>query len=268
MNYDIKSYTCSAFEMRYLRFGKGEKNLVIIPGLSVKSVLEDANSIVSAYEAFTDCYSVYLFDRIENPHENYSIHDMAEDTVKVINYLGLNNIFCFGASQGGMIALDIAIHHKDIFRKMFLASTAAFVDRKAFESIDRWLSFSEKRDGVSLYLDFCKKLYPEDLFLTYKSFFENQGRSITEFEFKKFSVLAEALKSFDIRHLINKISCETYFTGVLGDEVLGPSAITFFIDLADTVPNFHAYVYEGFTHAVYDLAPDFKSRMLEFFETD
>jgi len=37
------------------------------------------------------------------------------------------------------------------------------------------------------------------------------------------------------------------------------------IDALKDNPGLQSYIYEGFGHAAYDLAPDYKERMLEFF---
>ena len=105
------------FEMDYMKFGHGNRILVIIPGLSVQSVLLSADAIEEAYQMFTDDYTVYLFDRRKDLPDVYSVHDMAEDTAAAFNVLGLDQVYLFGVSQGGMISLNIAIDHPEIDRK-------------------------------------------------------------------------------------------------------------------------------------------------------
>ena len=51
------------FSMQYIRFGSGEKSMVILPGLSVQSVMPLAQDVAKAYEIFSEQYTVYLFDR-------------------------------------------------------------------------------------------------------------------------------------------------------------------------------------------------------------
>ena len=52
-----------SFEMDYIKFGHGSRTLVIIPGLSVQSVLLSADAIEEAYRMFTDDCTVFPFDR-------------------------------------------------------------------------------------------------------------------------------------------------------------------------------------------------------------
>ena len=53
-----------------------------------------------------------------------SVHNMAEDTVALLGLLGLKNVDIFGYSMGAGIALEIALHHPYIVRKLVLASLA------------------------------------------------------------------------------------------------------------------------------------------------
>ena len=110
--------------MQYLEFGHGEKTLVILPGLSVKSVLLYEEAIVPAYSVFAREYTVYLFDRRLDLPDGYSIADMAADTA-VMNSLGISGACVFGVSQGGMIAQILASSHPELVKKLVLASTAS-----------------------------------------------------------------------------------------------------------------------------------------------
>lgn len=49
--------------MDYIVFGEGEKKFVIIPGLSVHSIMSFADAVEEAYKDFSEDYTVYLFDR-------------------------------------------------------------------------------------------------------------------------------------------------------------------------------------------------------------
>ena len=46
------------FEMDYCTFGKGDRIFVIIPGLSVQSVMGSKDAIEKAYELFGDDFTV------------------------------------------------------------------------------------------------------------------------------------------------------------------------------------------------------------------
>ena len=54
------------FEMDYCKFGHGDKMFVILPGLSVQSVMGAADAIEGSYNTKADEYTTYVFDRIKN----------------------------------------------------------------------------------------------------------------------------------------------------------------------------------------------------------
>ena len=59
-------------------------------------------------------------DVIDRP---FHFHDMAEDTVELMRQLGIESAVIVGYSDGGIIGIDMAIHHPD--RVMRLAITGA-----------------------------------------------------------------------------------------------------------------------------------------------
>ena len=127
MNYQLESLKNEAFEMEYLRFGEGKKTLVILPGLSIQSVMGAADAVAAAYQSLEDSYTIYVFDRRAELPSPYTVRDMARDTAEAFAALGLRKVCLFGASQGGMIALVLAVEHPELVGKMVLGSSSAHV---------------------------------------------------------------------------------------------------------------------------------------------
>ena len=123
-------------EMNYIRFGEGNRTMVILPGLSLKPIAASAKAVIDAYQVFAKDYTVYLFDRRTDILDSYSIEEMAEDTITRIEELGLKDLYLFGVSQGGMIAQYIALKQKDLVKKLVLASTTS---RFPNEKSEEWL---------------------------------------------------------------------------------------------------------------------------------
>ena len=127
MSIHIETVKTDRFSMEYFCFGKGKQALVILPGLSIQSVMGAADAIAAAYQSLEDRFTIYVFDRRSNIPPVYSVRDMAQDTAEAFQILGLKNVCLFGASQGGMIGLVLAIEHPELIRKMVLGSTSAHV---------------------------------------------------------------------------------------------------------------------------------------------
>jgi pimeloyl-ACP methyl ester carboxylesterase len=65
----------------------------------------------------------------DKPTGPYSTKMMAEDTVKLMDYLGIEKAHIMGASMGGMIAQELAINYPQRVMKLVLACTYARQDR-------------------------------------------------------------------------------------------------------------------------------------------
>ena len=60
MSIQIERVQTDKFSMKYFHFGKGKQPLVILPGLSVQSVIPSAAAIEQHYSIFEDEFTVYI----------------------------------------------------------------------------------------------------------------------------------------------------------------------------------------------------------------
>ncbi|MBP5155111.1 MAG: alpha/beta hydrolase [Clostridia bacterium] len=261
----IGSIESDDLEMEYMRFGTGKKIFVILPGLSVQSVLASAPSIEKQYGAFCEEYTVYLFDRRRDLPEGYTVYGMAEDTANAMESLGLEDVCLFGASQGGMMAQAIALERPGLVKKLALGSSACRISAKSRAVLEEWLGFAKAGDAKKLYVSFGEKLFPAETFAQYRDAFEMMSQSVTADDLKRFITLAEASVGFDVKDRLKEIKCPVLALGDLKDAVLGAGATLEIADALSGNPGFELYMYPGYGHAAYDTAPDYKQRLLSFF---
>ena len=247
-------------EMNCIQFGKGDKTMVILPGLSLKPIADSAKSVKTAYKCFNDDYTVYLFDRRSDIGEEYGIDQMAEDTLAKIDEMGLKDIYLFGVSQGGMIAQTMVLKKPELFKKMVLASTASrFDDSKASE----WIALAEEKDAKKLTQAFSKLIYSPQTYRKFKPFLAFMYKGMTEEDLRKFSVYAKGCLGFDVSGQVKGIAIPTLVLGSIKDQVIAPKEMIF---LHEQLPDSEIYLYEDYSHAVYDEADDFKERIMNFFQ--
>ena len=108
----------------YAVHGRGEP-LVLIQGLG-----GPRSGWIFQTRAFGKYYRVITFDnrgvgRSDKPSGSYTVRTMADDTIAVLDYLGVDKAHVLGISLGGMIAQEIAINYPERVRKLILACTAA-----------------------------------------------------------------------------------------------------------------------------------------------
>lgn len=261
----IEKVCTGSFTMNFFRFGKGEKTMVILPGLSIKSVMGSADAVRAEYALMEKDFTVYVFDRRAEIPSSYSVREMAEDTAEAFKTLDLHDIYLFGASQGGMIAMQIAIEHPELVSKLALGSSSAYVRDEQYRGIKKWIELAGKKDRVGLYLDFGKAIYPPEVFAQYRKALIEAGETVTDADLERFIVLAQGTKNFNAVDKINLIRCPVFAIGAYDDAVLGSDATAKIAEKLKDRPDFQLYMYDGFGHAAFDTAPDYRERLLQFF---
>lgn len=254
------------FRMNYFRFGHGEKTMVILPGLSVQSVMNSAEAVAQEYGIMTDEFTVYVFDRRENLPAAYTVQQMADETAKAFELLGLEDICLFGASQGGMIAMTIAQQHPELISRLIVGSSSCQVTDSQYAVIDEWVTLAKASDREGLYLSFAEKLYPETVFNQYKDTFIAMAQTVTDKELENFIIVAEGTRGFDVSEQMDQISCPMLVLAADDDRVLGTEAGQKICELMEDDPQFEYYEYSGYGHACFDTAaPEYQERMYRFF---
>ena len=265
MRVQIKTVRTDRFSMDYFHFGRGEQILVILPGLSVQSVMGAADAIAAAYRPLEDRFTIYVFDRRSDIPPRYPVREMARDTAEAFKALGLQNVCVFGASQGGMIALVMAIEYPELIRKMVLGSTSAHVREAQFRILERWAELARKKDSVGLYLEFGQEIYPPEVYEQYRETLIAAARTVTDADLERFIIFVEGTRDFNVVDELDKISCPVMAVGVYEDSVLDSDATMEIAEKLDDHADFRLYMYVGYGHAAFDTAPDYRERLLRFF---
>ena len=260
----IDTVKLASFTMDYCCFGEGEKKLIILPGLSVQRVLGSAPAIAAAYAPLTKDFTIYCFERRNELPSTYTVQEMAEDTLEAIGALHLGKVSVFGASQGGMMALEMAIRCPEMVERLVLGSTAARIREENRELFAFWLRLAKAGDAKGLYLAFGEAVYPPSVFEASKKLLEVIAKTVKEEDLARFIILSEAAKEFDVLKELKDIQCPVLVLGSEDDAVLGGEASREIAENLREEGRHELYMYEGYGHAAYDLAPDYKERMLAF----
>lgn len=263
-----RTVTTDTFSMDFIKFGSGAKPFVILPGLSVQSVMGAADAVAGAYQALADEYTVYVFDRRKELPETYGIYDMALDTAEAMQALGLEQVTLFGASQGGMMAMEIAAAHPEMTAALVLGSTSASVTAEQVQVIEGWVALAKEKKAEDLYMAFGEAVYPPEVFEQSKGLLSDAAKTVTDEELARFVVLAEALKGFDVTEKLRGVTCPVLILGDWNDRVLGGNASVEIAKCLTGCPNLELHMYKGYGHAAYDTAPDYKQRILSFLKEE
>ena len=150
--------------MDYIRFGSGERILVMLPGLGdgLRSMKGTALPMAFMYREFTKDFTVYAFSRKNVLPEGYTTRDMARDQAEAMEQLGIGCADIFGVSMGGMIAQHLAIDHPEKVGKLILTVTSARPNPILTESIDEWVSLARNSDHTAFMDSNVRRIYSED----------------------------------------------------------------------------------------------------------
>ena len=142
----VETIDISGKQMEYFRFGNREgRKLIILPGLSLKSVMGSAGAVALAYSDLGSDYDIYLLDHIKEEPEDYSVEDMAEDTYSVLKKIGLDKFSIMGVSLGGMITETISLKHPESVESLVLCSTTSRVKEENKELFETWKKLAEEK---------------------------------------------------------------------------------------------------------------------------
>ncbi len=260
----IETVELDGFSIDYFKFGRGEKVFIILPGLSMQSVMNSAEAVANSYERLTEDCTIYVFDQRSNLPESYPVSEMAKDTAAAFKALGLKDIYLFGASMGGMTAMEIAADEPELVKKLLLVSTCADVSGEKAKTLDEWEKLAVAKDIEGLYLSFGEALYPPETFETLKEPLLEAAKSVTDEELSRFIILLRGMQGFNATDKLGAIKCPVFAIGDKTDGIFGPDAMATIAGYFEGNAGSEFYQYDGYGHAVYDLAPDFTERLLSF----
>ena len=118
-----KAYA-NGININYKVQGQG-KPLVLIMGYS-----GDQTGWMFQTRTLKKHYRVVTFDnrgvgKTDKPSGTYSMRMMADDTIGLMDHLGIDRAHLLGVSMGGMIAQELAINYPERVEKLILGCTAA-----------------------------------------------------------------------------------------------------------------------------------------------
>lgn len=250
--------------VEYASFGEGGRNLVIIPGMGVRSALLSIDAIASEYSVFKDCCKVYVLDRKKSFCRGYSVYDMADDAALALKGMGISDAFVFGASMGGMIALTLAARYPSLVDRLAVSSTSVRPNPVCTANMDLWEKLANDRDRIALNRDVYRKVYSPEFYERYAGAFSHLEDIGTDEELERFAIAAGAVRGFDIYDELDGIKCPVLVTGVEEDTVLSGNGAR---DIASKL-DCKVKVYEGRGHAVYDEDPGYQKMLKAFFFGD
>jgi len=219
---------------------------------------------------FKKYYRVVTFDnrgagKSDKPPGPYSTRMMADDTVKLMDVLGIEKAHIMGLSMGGMIAQELAINHPQRVMKSVLAATYARQDETSGDTLEQaeFLHLApEKKASALIGLAFNKPFYRFTIGLLARvldRFIGASGRvGITG--------QSEACLKHDTLERLSLITAPTLVIVGTGDRIINPVSSEV---IAGRIPNAKLVKVEGASHYFsFEMKNVFNREVLNFLKND
>lgn len=249
--------------MDYIRFGTGERILVMLPGLGdgLRSMKGTALPMAFLYRELAENFTVYAFSRKSVLPEGYTTRDMARDQAEAMERLGIQKADIFGVSMGGMIAQHLAIEFPDKVGKLILTVTSAKPNPILTESIEEWVSCAKRGDHTALMDSNVRRIYSEGYYRKNKWLVPITGKLTKPKSYDRFFVQAGACLNHNAYESLRQIKVPTLVIGGEKDISLGGDASR---EIAAMIPGAELRMYEEWGHGLYEEAKDFNQVVMDF----
>ena len=249
--------------MDYIRFGTGERVLIMLPGLGdgLRSVKGTALPMAVMYRTFAKDFTVYAFSRKNALPKGYTTRDMADDVAAAMEMLGIEKADIFGVSMGGMIAQHLAIGHPERVNKLILAVTSPKPNPILRESIEEWVSCARRGAHTAFMDSNVRRIYSEGYYRRNKWLVPIMGKLTKPKSYERFFVQAEACLTHDAFERLHEINAPALVIGGELDHALGgePSR-----EIAAQIPGAVLRMYPEWGHGLYEEAKDFNRVVMDF----
>ena len=249
--------------MDYIRFGSGERVLVMLPGLGdgLRSMKGTALPMAFMYRMFAKDFTVYAFSRKNALPQGYSTRDMAKDQAEAMEQLGIEKADIFGVSMGGMIVQHLAADYPENVNKLILTVTSAKPNSILQESINEWVSCAKRGDHSAFMDSNLRRIYSDDYYRKNKWLAPIVGRLTKPKSYDRFFAQADACLNHDAYEHLQEIKAPTLVVGGEQDKALGGEASR---EIATVIPGAELRMYAQWGHGLYEEAKDFNKMVIDF----
>lgn len=244
-------------------FGKGKRKLIMLPGLGdgLTTVKGKAFAMALMYREFAKDFTVYMMSRREPLPDGFSTKDMAQDVALAMEKLGIKKASFVGVSMGGMIAQHFGADFPEKTEKLLLVATAPKCGKITESCVLEWMEQAKKGKGAELMESNVRNMYSDKYYKKNAWLTPIMGKIAVPKDCSRFLAMAKACLEHNAEEKLDLIKAPTLIIGGEKDRTVGIEGSK---TLNEKIAGSKLYIYKGLRHAVYDEAPDFNKRILEF----
>ena len=249
--------------MDYIRFGKGPRPLVMIPGVGdgLTTVKGQAIPFSVLYRKLMKDFTVYVFSRRRSLTPGMTTRDLAKDLCLAMDQLGISHAAVVGVSQGGMIVQWLAIDHPEKVDRLVLVVTSARTNETIESAIGNWIRQAEAGDYKGIMLSTADLSCSEEKLRRERFIYRLLGSFGKPESFQRFIIQAESCVTHDAYDALPGITAQVLVIGGTDDKIVSGAASE---EIAQQIPGSVLHMYEGLGHGLYEEAGDFLTIVSEF----
>lgn len=253
--------------MHYIRFGRGKKTLIMLPGLGdgLTTVKGTALPMALMYRIFARDYTVYMFSRRNHLSQGHTTRDMARDLKAAMDVLGIEKVDLVGVSMGGMIAQHFAADYPERLGKLVLVVTCSRPNPILTKSVQEWIDLARRGDHAAFMDSNLCRMYSDAYYRKNRWMAPLVGRLTKPKSYERFFIQADACLTHDASECLAEIHTPTLVIGGEQDHALGAEASR---EMAAAIPEAQLKMYPEWGHGLYEEAKDFNRIVLDFLNGD
>lgn len=257
-----RSVPIGTTQAEYVVFGRGEQQLVIIPGLGdgLKTVGKMAPTLAILYRQYAKDHRIHVFSRKHDLEDGCTTRDMARDLAEAMGTLGIEKAHVLGVSQGGMIAQWLAIDHPHRVGRLTIGVSVSRQKETIQQVIGGWVEMAERGDYRALTIDSMEKTYPERTAKRYRPLYPILARVGRPASLRRFVIQARSCLGHDAYAELHRIVSPTLVIGDEDDRVVGRGTSE---EIAERISGSELYLTKGLGHAAFQ-DREFNREVLRF----
>ncbi len=252
-------------EMNYVSFGRGDKSLVIIPGLSdgLKTVKGTGAILWFSYRFLAKDYRVSVFSRKNLLEPGYTTRGMATELAVAMDKLNISSAYVMGVSQGGMIAQWLAIDYPEKVERLAIVISLSRQNETIQQVIANWIQMVREKRYNELAVDMMEKSHTDSYLKRVRPFYWLIKMLSKPQSQQRFLIQAESCRTHNAYGELSAIKCPTLVIGGGTDRIVGGAEVQ--QEMADAIANSRLHIYPDLGHGAYIEADDFGDRIYDFF---
>jgi 3-oxoadipate enol-lactonase len=212
-------------------------------------------------------FHVITFDnrgsgRSGKPVGTYSIAVMAQDTLSLMDHLGIPEAHLLGVSMGALIAQDIALNHPRRIQKLVLGASFARIDDIQGPTVKmRKLSRLPVRNMLNSMAGLMLNHWFYRALLLPLAFVKNRGADLNSIESK-----IKACLDYDMSERLGEIKCPVLVICGTADRLIKPESSD---RIAGLIPQARLVKIQGGSHLLFiEQSAQFNQAVLDFLGSD